>query len=152
MLETYYEGHRESFKKPESISFDVVIADSPEKADMILKKAKNGGDLEKLAEEYSTDDKRVIFRRSRSVPYKAIPPDIRLLLKAAEVGDIVKPTQVDQRIQIYKVIDKLPEYIQTFEEVKEVLRDSFLLERRQKAIADWFETAKKKVTIEYVKK
>jgi parvulin-like peptidyl-prolyl isomerase len=151
-LETYFERHRESFKKPESVSLEVVTVDSAETADKIFEKAKKDKDLEKLAAEYSTDDKRVIFRRTKLVPYEAIPLDMKLLIKEAEVGDIVKPAHVGQQVKIYKILDKRSEYLQTFEEVKEDLRESFLIGRRQKVIDDWYEAAKKKVTIEYVKK
>jgi parvulin-like peptidyl-prolyl isomerase len=128
-LETYFERHRESFKKPESVSLEVVTVDSAETADKIFEKAKKDKDLEKLAAEYSTDDKRVIFRRTKLVPYEAIPLDMKLLIKEAEVGDIVKPAHVGQQVKIYKILDKRSEYLQTFEEVKEDLRESFLIGR-----------------------
>lgn len=149
-LEQYYEGHKESFKRPESIRLEVLTFEDFDGSGVISERVQSGEDMEKLAGEFSSDERKITYSKTRWIPYSGIPEDVRDLIKSGETGDIIKPAQVDTRIHIYKILEKRSEYIPPFEEVREELRNSFMRREQQKIIDDWYEAAKEKVTIEYI--
>ena len=150
-LETYYEGHKESFAYPESVRLEMVIVDNIDGANKIYNRTKKGEDIKKIVEEYSTGDKKATFRRTRWMPYDAIPLAIQSKVKAGNIGEVIEPTDSADKIYIIKILEKRSARVLTFEEAKEDIKNSFLRRRQQNILNKWYENAKQKVTIEYVK-
>jgi parvulin-like peptidyl-prolyl isomerase len=150
-LETYYEGHKESFSFPESVRLEMVIVDNIADANEIYSRTKKGEDIKKIVEEYSTEDKKATFRRTRWMHYDEIPLVIQSKVKSGNIGDIIEPTDSADKIYIVKILEKRSARVLTFEEAKEDIKNTFLRRGQQNILEKWYETAKQKVTIEYVK-
>jgi foldase protein PrsA len=150
-IKTYFEGHRESFTQPESVRIEILTVQDSKKAEEVIQKAMDGEDFEKLAGEYSTDDTDVKLRRTMWISFEAIPEEVRSQMRSGKIGDIFRPAQVDTRIQVLKILEKRPEYVPTFEEIREDLKNSFLRKEQQKVIDEWYEAARTRAKIEYSK-
>jgi parvulin-like peptidyl-prolyl isomerase len=149
-LQTYFEGHKQNFRVPDTVRLEIVDLDDDD-AEAFYEKIKNNGELEQTVKEFSSEDRNLTFRRTKWIPYTAIPADIKELVESGKVGDIIRPAQVDREVQIIKILDKREAYTPAFEEVKDQLRSSILTNKQQKVLNDWYEKAKQKVNIEYVR-
>jgi peptidyl-prolyl cis-trans isomerase C len=153
-LKSYYDSHRDEFKTPEMIKARHILvkvdpaasADdrqkAKEKAEMFLKKIKNGEDFAKLASEVSDDPGTKpkggdlgFFPRGRMVkPFE----DAAFSLKPGEVSPIVE-TQFG--FHIIKVEDKKDAAVEPFDTVKELLRQKMVQDRSRQVITDFIDKA-----------
>lgn len=153
-IRSYYDSHRDEFKTPEMIKARHILvkvdpaasADdrqkAKEKAEMFLKKIKNGEDFAKLASEVSDDPGTKpkggdlgFFPRGRMVkPFE----DAAFSLKPGEVSPIVE-TQFG--FHVIKVEDKKDAAVEPFDTVKELLRQKMVQDRSRQVITDFIDKA-----------
>jgi peptidyl-prolyl cis-trans isomerase C len=155
-LKSYYESHKEEFKTPEMArASHILIKVNPsasaeekkaakEKAEVILKKIRNGEDFAKLASEFSDDPGSKIkggdigfFSRGRMVkPFE----DAAFSLKPGEVSGIVE-TQFG--FHIIKLEEKKDAGIENFDAVKERISQKLLQERIKTKVTEFIDNAMK---------
>jgi parvulin-like peptidyl-prolyl isomerase len=150
-LKRYHEGHEKSFITPEKVSLEVLVVRNPEVADEIYKKVKAGEDFDKVAQEYSNAGKEVYLRRTGLTRSDTVPRTIQLKAKAGDIGDIIGTVQVEKEIRMFKLLDRQPSGVLTYEEAIQWSRDLFMKKRQQEILGSWAESAKQKARIEYIR-
>jgi peptidyl-prolyl cis-trans isomerase C len=153
-LKTYYDSHTSEFKTPEMIKARHILVKventasedekkkAKEKAEMYLKKIKDGEDFAKLASEVSDDTGSKakggdlgFFQKGRMVkPFE----DAAFSLKPGEVSGVVE-TQFG--FHILKVEDRKDSTIESFDAVKERLRQKLLQDRTRQEITEFIDKA-----------
>jgi peptidyl-prolyl cis-trans isomerase C len=151
-MKTYYDGHPDMFKQPESVRAEhILIKVSPKATDAekaaarkkieeIQKKLKAGGNFEALAKEYSDDPSKDrggdlgYFTKGRMVkPFE----EAAFSLKVGEVSPIVETLY---GYHLIKVVDRKPEGKISYEDAKEriqqVLKNEKVRTQLRARIAD----------------
>jgi peptidyl-prolyl cis-trans isomerase C len=161
-LKTYYDTHKDEFKTPEMIKARHILVKvdssaseddkkkAKEKAEMYLKRIKDGEDFAKLASEVSDDPGSKtkggdlgFFPKGRMVkPFE----DAAFALKPGEISGIVE-TQFG--FHIIKVEDRKDSTLESFDAVKERLRQKLVQERTRKEITDFIDKAMKDAKTEF---
>jgi peptidyl-prolyl cis-trans isomerase C len=160
-LKKYYEGHKDEFKTPEMVKVRHILVkvdeSAPEKdkkaarkkAEGILKRIKAGEDFAKLAAEVSDDPGSKenggeigFFPKGRMV--KSFE-DAAFALKPGEVSGLVK-TQYGYHI--IKLEEKKPAGVQTFDEVKENIRQKLVQDQTKSDVLAFIEKAMKDAKVE----
>ncbi len=118
-IRAYYERNRETYVRSERISILEVLVDDRDQADELMQKLENGGDLEKLARQYSMRSSRV---RRAGGRMQLMRPDkygrVGFEASEAEIGEIVGPIRTFQGYSVFKVLRKIPGYRESFEEAQ----------------------------------
>jgi peptidyl-prolyl cis-trans isomerase C len=153
-LKSYYDSHTGEFKTPEMVKARHILVKventasedekkkAKEKADMYLKKIKDGEDFAKLASEVSDDPSSKVkggdlgfFQKGRMVkPFE----DAAFSLKPGEVSSVVE-TQFG--FHILKVEDKKDSTTESFDAVKERLRQKLLQDKTRQEITEFIDKA-----------
>lgn len=153
-LKSYYDTHTDEFKAPEMIKARHILVKvedtasedekkkGKEKAEMYLKKIKEGEDFSKLASEVSDDPGSKakggdlgFFPKGRMVkPFE----DAAFSLKPGEVSGLVE-TQFG--FHIIKVEEKKDSTVETFDAVKDRLRQKLLQDRMRKEVTEFIDKA-----------
>lgn len=161
-LKSYYDTHTDEFKTPEMIKARHILVKvdssasedekkkAKEKAEMYLKKIQSGEDFAKLASEFSDDPgsktkggELGFFPRGRMVkPFE----DAAFSLKPGETSGIVE-TQFG--FHIINVEDKKDSTVESFDTVKERLRQKLVQDRTRKEITEFIDKAMQDAKTEF---
>jgi len=161
-IRTFYDTHPNSFKKPEQVraSHILIKVDSKgepsvkdekkAKLQKIQKRLKGGEDFVVLAKEFSECPSNVkggdlgYFGRGNMVkPFE----DAAFALKTGEVSDIVE-TQFGYHL--IKVVDKKPESVMSYEDVKDKIGQYLKQEKTGKELKGYIDKLRKKAVIERI--
>ena len=150
-LKRYYEGHQQSFVTPEKVSLEVLVVRNPEDADEIYQKVKAGEHLDKVVQESSSAGKEVYMKRTGLMRSDALPGAIQLKIRAGNASDIIGPVKIENEISIFKLLERQPSRVLTYQEAIEGSRDLFQKKRQKEILDRWAESAKQKARIEYIR-
>ena len=149
VLEEYYEGHSEGIQRPAAVRLFILESRDQALVDAVYARAEGGADFNALAEELRAAGGTA--SRTRWMPYDPIPEGIRLLVKEASPGDLVRFSDPTGDEYVIKVLEKRKEGSADFAEVRDEVRAKLLQARRQAALDDWYEVQLKTAEIEYVR-
>jgi len=155
-LKSYYDSHKDEFKTQEMVKARHILVrvensasddekkKAKDKAEMYLKKIKDGEDFAKLASDFSDDPGSKakggdlgFFPRGRMVkPFE----DAAFSLKPGETSGIVE-TQFG--FHIIKVEDRKDSSVESFDVVKERLKQKLSQDRTRKELTDFIDKAMK---------
>lgn len=144
----YYEGHPESFKTPVQVKARHILVADEEEAREILNEIKGGKDFGEAAKEYSTCPSKErggdlgFFTSGQMVKEF---DEVAFNLELGELSHIVK-TQFGYHL--IQVEDKKESGTQTFEEVKDQLKQFLLQQKQSLRYVEYTDTLKKKYPIE----
>ncbi len=117
-IRAYYEANKNLYVRAERISILEILVDTRTQADSLLAAIERGGDLGELARRYSRRSTRIRRAEGR---IQLLRPDkygnLGWEAKDAEVGQIVGPVKTAQGFTVFKVLDKVPGYQQSLDEV-----------------------------------
>jgi peptidyl-prolyl cis-trans isomerase C len=159
-IRTFYDTHPESFKKSEQVRASHILIKIDSKAEpsvknekkaklqKIQKRLKGGEDFSVLAKEFSECPSNIkggdlgYFGRGKMVkPFE----DAAFALKIGEVSDIV---ETRFGYHLIKVVDKKPESVVGYEEVKDNIGRYLKKEKTGKELKGYIEELRKKAVIE----
>ena len=180
-MRAHYEAHPERYKIPEEIVIqEILVADRP-KAEQLMDEIRAGADMADLAtrhsiRRYSDENGGLYAMRAferiayKELMYAAVKAPNGELMGPIEINQpmmaiLREPRQLEKVYSIFKVLERLPERVQTYELSKEkanfYVRQAKQQERvvelnkelRRKYIDDWGinETALEKYTAEQAK-
>ncbi len=150
----YYDQHQESFRLPESFSFQSIsffppnhatsaqIDDARQRARNALSEAKAATSYEqfgRLAERISDDDFRVMMGDHRSADRSKLPPAVVNALLTMHPGEVSNIIEFDANAYtILRLNSHNPTHVETFDAIKDSLRASMeknKIEQLRKALA-----------------
>lgn len=132
-LRNYYKTHQDQFRVDKVQTASAILLRTREEAEDILTRISQGDDFAKLAGEFSLDLRTAKNGGSLGVVEKAkVPPkmwDEIVKLEAGQVGDIVETNYGYAIVKVDRVV--APESVKPFEEVREEVRQAFVLKQRE---------------------
>jgi peptidyl-prolyl cis-trans isomerase C len=161
-IKTFYDTHPNSFKKSEQVRASHILIKIDSKAEpsvkdekkaklqKIQKRLKGGEDFAVLAKEFSECPSNIeggdlgYFGRGKMVkPFE----DAAFALKTGEVSDIV---ETRFGYHLIKVVDKKPESVVGYEEIKDNIGQYLKKEKTGKELKGYIEELRKKAVIERI--
>ncbi|MYA24490.1 MAG: hypothetical protein F4Z30_17690 [Gemmatimonadetes bacterium] len=131
-IRSYYEAHKDIYVREERISILEILVDTRAQADSLLAAIERGGDLGELARRYSRRSTRIRRAEGR---IQLLRPDkygnLGWEAKDAEVGQVVGPVKTAQGFTVFKVLNKVPGYQQSLDEVWGRVRAHLLQDQTQ---------------------
>jgi peptidyl-prolyl cis-trans isomerase C len=159
-MKSYYDTHPEAFKEPEQVqaSHILVKVDPPgddskktearKKIEEVQQKLKKGGDFAVLAKEYSQCPSKTkggdlgYFQRGKMVkPFE----EAAFSLKPGETSDIV---ETKFGYHVIKVVDKKPEGIMPYEDVKGKIEKRLKREKAHEALSSYVAKLREEAKVE----
>ncbi|MBW2055441.1 MAG: peptidylprolyl isomerase, partial [Deltaproteobacteria bacterium] len=159
-IKTFYDTHPNSFKKPEQVRASHILIKIDSKAEpsvkdekkaelqKIQKRLKGGEDFAVLAKEFSECPSNIkggdlgYFGRGNMVkPFE----DVAFALKTGEVSDIV---ETRFGYHLIKVVDKKPESVVGYEDVKDNIGQYLKKEKTGKELKGYIDKLRKKAVVE----
>lgn len=142
-VKNFYVNNKEKFKKEESVMAKHILVDTEEKALKIKSEIENGLAFEEAAKKYSSCPSKKdggnlgTFTRGQMVPEFE---DAAFKLKVGEIGGPVK-TQFGYHL--IKVEGKNGAQEKSFEEVKDIIKNNLIIEKKRKAYISFITDIKK---------
>jgi len=122
--------------------------EAKKKAEMVLKKIKDGSDFAELAKEYSDDPGS--RERGGDLGYFArgdMVPEFEKVAFSLQVGEVSNIIQTEFGFHIIKVEEKRAAKKISYEELKNDLTDFLLSKKAEKKYSDWLKELRSKATI-----
>jgi peptidyl-prolyl cis-trans isomerase C len=158
-LTAYYESHLYLFKQPLQVRVSHIFIqcdpkweasrkqEARRKADQILKDLKKGKDFASLAREYSDGPTRTTGGELGYIKVGQLERQLERAifnLKPGELSDII---ETDYGFHLFKVIDKKPETILAYDNVKEKIRQSLRGEKAKQEADLYAKTLREKANV-----
>jgi len=145
-LQTYYTANKDKYVEPAKAGISHILSDSREKADELLGRIKAGGDFAALAKEFSKDagtkekggviDEDVI--KGSSVPVIGDANGLNDRIFAASPPKVLdEPVQSQKGWELVKVEKITPQAQKSFDEVKQLVRQTLLEQKQQQVQQDY---------------
>lgn len=138
-ITAYYEENKEQFTEKEQVDASHILVESEDLAKEIKDKLDAGGDMEKLAEEHSTDpgskDKGGnlgFFGKGQMVP------EFDKAAFSQEIGEISEPIKTEHGYHIIVVNEKKEEKVTSLEENKETIENILVEAKMPEAFNAWY--------------
>ncbi len=156
-IENYYKIHAEELKAPESVHLRGIILridqDSTEdavkqKADDMVKLAKEGRDFGELAKAYSTGAKAKEGGDFGTVERGQMREDFEKVIFALKPGEVSEPVKTDTGYYIFKVDEKKDSYVRPLPEARSDIENIIFREKAQKRYQDWIAKLKRDAFIQ----
>lgn len=133
-IKTYYDEHKEQYKKGASVSAKHILVDSEEKCEAIKQEIVNGAkSFEEAAQNYSTCPSGQRGGNLGEFGKGQMVKEFEDAAFTAELNDIVGPVKTQFGFHLIKVEKKQEESASSLEEVKENIR-KVLLQRKQSEV------------------
>ena len=128
-----YRADPEAYRMPETLAVEQILVDlhgrtrdqARERASDLYKRAASGEDFLMLAGRYSDDPMKT--RNGGALdpaPLEAFPQGWRPALEKLKKADISAPVEADDGFHIFRLADRKPAHLPTFDEVKEKIVDA----------------------------
>ncbi|SHF13113.1 foldase protein PrsA [Caldanaerobius fijiensis DSM 17918] len=142
----YYDTHKLEFK-PDTVTASHILVNDEKTAEEVEQKLKKGADFAQLAKEYSIDTATKDNGGDLGTfTYGQMDPDFEKAAFALKPGEISQPVKTKFGYHIIKVTDKKIMPQQSFNQVKEEIRNKLLTQKKQseyqKILNQWRKNAK----------
>lgn len=149
-MKTYYRENRKDYIEwPEAVDLKAIFMKLEEHASIteltdlklkslrIVSQLREGGNFEKLVEEYSDEPVKsqegILGRFARG---KLIPPLDKVAFSLPE-GEVSDPVWVSEGVYILKLVHRIPETFQQFDTVKEDIHGRLFQQKRERLFHEW---------------
>lgn len=156
-IENYYKKHAEELRTPESVHLRSIMlsfdADNTEdavrqKADDVVKLARDGRDFGELAKLYSQGGKAQENGDFGFINKGQMRDDFEKVIFALKPGDVSDPVKADTGYYIFKVEEKRESRVRSLSEARTDIEDIIFREKAQKRYKDWIAKLKRDAFIQ----
>jgi foldase protein PrsA len=146
-LRDYYEGHIQTFETPEQVRLAFIKTDNPVHAKRIKKELEHGANFEEVASKYPAGHAE---RGGESgwVTLNTFPSDMVREIRKIKTGHFEGPIKGREGYYIIKVQDRREKSVKPFDEVKDNIKHTLLLVKKEDKYQNWLQDAKKNAKIE----
>lgn len=146
---SFYDENKDMFKQVETVQASHILVDSEDKAKEIIKELNDGLEFAQGAKQYSScpsnqrDGDLGSFSRGQMVP------EFDKAVFEMEVGSITnEPVKTQFGYHVIKLVEKTPERVQEFDEVKENVTNQLLAKKQGELYMQKAEELKDKYPVE----
>ena len=156
-IENYYKKHAEELKAPESVHLrGIVLHIDPgstedtvkQKADDVVKLARDGRDFGELAKEYSQGAKAQESGDFGFVEKGQMREDFEKVIFVLKPGEVSDPIKTDTGYYIFKVDEKKESYVRPLPDARADIENIIFRDKAQKRYQDWIEKLKRDAFIQ----
>jgi peptidyl-prolyl cis-trans isomerase C len=149
-LKEFYEKHKSDYNKPQMVRVSQIVVKTKPKAQDLVDRAKklDARGFRKLAREMSIDEKTKM--RGGDLRYfakdtdRVAKPIVEAAFELEKRGDVAGPIKTDAGWHVIKLAGKRRPIKREFQQVRNLLRNRVLREKRSQAQKDFVEKLKKK--------
>ncbi|KAB3541003.1 peptidylprolyl isomerase [Alkaliphilus pronyensis] len=145
---SYYNDNSASFKSPESISASHILVESEESANKIIDEINDGLEFKDAAAKYSKCPSKEKGGELGYFTKGKMVPEFEEAVFKMEVNELSAPVKTQFGYHIIKVLDKKPETLHSFEEIKNHLTQQMLSQKQQEVFYNKVEALKVKYPVE----
>jgi len=145
-IQEYFEKNRDDFNVPEQVEARHILVETEEEAREILAQLRNGGDFVELAKKHSLDE--ASLENDANLGFFTREDMVEEFSNAAfdlEVGQLSEPVKTVYGYHIIEVLNRREarevELEEVYDQVREVLKESQIMEKREELIQDLYEKA-----------
>jgi len=143
-LRDYYRGHKGSFQAPARARLEMVELTDARLAERVVERLRAGEPLAEL------DDRDAgIHTMERWVNLRDLPRALEEQVEHAEANDVLGPLAAGEKTRVIRVGERQASHKLSYKEAKGLIRTKLQERRRQAALDDWYEQAKRQARIEY---
>jgi len=163
-IKEYYELHKDSFRKPESVRIRQILIKVPSKQDvekwhqaqdrarMIFREASTGTDFVRLARRHSDDPESASAGGDMGFIQKGnLQGVFDTIIFNQKAGTVTKPIRSHRGFHIIKIVSTTPSTPKTFEEMKHHITTRIRQERARDMISRLVSKLKAKAEIKIIK-
>lgn len=147
-LKEFFDANQEMFKGESNVRASHILVESEEKAKEIKVKINNGLSFEEAASEFSSCPSSSQGGDLGSFTRGKMVPEFENVAFDLEVGEVSEPVQTQFGYHLIKVIEKSPEVIKTFDEVKDSLRLNLLGQKQNMEYIKFINHLKEEQSVE----
>ena len=156
-IESYYKKHAEELKAPESVHLRGIILrvdpastedEIKQKADDMVKLARDGRDFGELAKTYSQGAKAKEGGDFGFIEKGQMRDDFEKVIFALKPGEVSDPIKTDTGYYIFKVDEKKDSYLRPLSEARSDIENIIFREKAQKRYQDWMAKLKRDAFIQ----
>lgn len=155
-LKDYYEAHKEIYRVPEKARVSLIVTEGEPQAQEALEALKLGKPFEECANEFSVDEETK--KNGGEIPEEVAKggtitgigndPEVHGHLFSLKPGEVSSaPIRVKDRYYLFKMRERIPERIKTFEEVKGEVQNAKRREKEEEVFKDLIERLKEEFKI-----
>jgi len=144
-IRDYYRGHKASFQAPARVRLETVELTDAGFVEQIAERLRGGEALAAIA-----DPDVGIRTREGWVNERDLPPELRRQVEAAAAKDVLGPIDAGGKTRVIRIGEQQASRRLSYKESKGLIRERLLENRRQVALDDWYERAKRQAQIEYL--
>jgi len=145
-LKAYFTKNALNFKQPESFNLDYVTSESEDKIRSMLLILNRKVDFSKAAGETGLETKETgLFTQTQAIPGIGWSAEILTLIAKLKTGEVSPPIHMDKYYYILKLKEKKESYIPDFENIKDKVKETYVLEESQKIAKTKIEDCLKKL-------
>jgi hypothetical protein len=143
-LREYYRGHISSLKAPARVRLETLVFEERGLADRVAAQLREGMALSSVVRTHTG-----ILLDDQWVSEDHLPPDVKHVVEAAALGDIVGPLETPDGILLIRMAERTPSRELRFEKARELIRRKLLHSRQQAALDAWYQQARRAANIEF---
>ncbi|MGO3019186.1 MAG: peptidylprolyl isomerase [Anaerococcus sp.] len=146
-LKEYYENNQEAMRSPETFKASHILVKELEEAEKIYEEIQNGKSFEDAANEYSMDNQGQNGGDLGEFPKGTMVKEFEDALLELKEGEISKPVKTQFGYHLIKLDHKHDSFIPEFDQIKDRLRETLMMIRRQEKYLSKVEKIKEKVDV-----
>jgi foldase protein PrsA len=144
-----YDANKASFEKPETVTLSIILTKTKERADEALKRLGKGESFPEVAKAvsehaYTAQRGGVLGQRART----NLSPALAAAAFKTEVGAYTQPIETEDGYYILKVDERTAARNQSFDDVKDAIREQLGEMKLQDVWVGWLTEARAKAAIE----
>lgn len=146
-LKEYYDHNKEVIKVPETFRAKHILVKELDEAEKIYKEIEDGKSFEDAANEYSLDNQGQNGGDLGEFPKGIMVKEFEEALEQLTEDEVSKPVKTQFGYHLIKLDHKHESYLPEFDEIKDRLRETLMMIRRQEKYLEEVERISKKVDV-----
>lgn len=146
-IKNYYDNNKEVIKVPESFRAKHILVEELDKAENIYKEIQEGKSFEDAANEYSLDNHGQNGGDLGEFPKGTMVKEFEEALEKLGEGEVSQPVKTQFGYHLIKLDHKHEAYLPEFDEIKDRLKETLMMIRRQEKYLEEVERIRKKVDV-----
>lgn len=146
-IKEFYEGNKEQFKSPESVTAKHILVDTEDEAKKIAKEISEGLAFEEAATKYSKCPSKQQGGSLGNFSRGQMVPEFEEVAFSIEKGIVSEPVKTQFGYHLVKVEEKTESHIKELNEVKEFIKNKLLQDKQSEKYLKNIEALKSKYDV-----
>lgn len=151
-LKAYYDNNRQTFAVAEQLRLSIIKTTNIEEAKRIKKELDKGAGFEEMADKYPAGHTGPGQGETGWITLDTFPADMAKAITKIKTGASGAPIKGREGYYIIKVLEKKEKKMQSFDEVRENIKNILMQQKARDKFQSWLQDARKNAKIELLQK